>query len=55
MQDLGLTQADIYVLRAKMVYYQSLPGQSGFRANAANGAVVLAALQNSPLSGAYTN
>ena len=25
MQDLGLTQADIYVLRAKMVYY---PGQS---------------------------
>ena len=29
---LGLTQADIYVLRAKMVYYAMLPGQNGFRA-----------------------
>ncbi len=53
-QGLGLTQADIYVLRAKMVYYQSLPGQSGFTGNAASGAALLNALQNSPLSRNYT-
>jgi protein tyrosine/serine phosphatase len=53
-QGLGLTQADIYVLRAKMVYYQTLPGQSGFTGNAASGAALLNALQNSPLSGHYT-
>ena len=53
-QGLGLTQADIYVLRAKMVDYLSLPGQSGFAGNAASGAALLNALQNSPLSGAYT-
>ena len=54
MQGLGLTQADIYVLRAKMVYYAELPGQSGFSGNAAAGAALLNALQNSPLSGHYT-
>jgi protein tyrosine/serine phosphatase len=54
-QGLGLTQADIYVLRAKMVYYQSLPGQAGFVGNAAAGAAFLNALQNSPLSGHYTS
>ncbi|MGC8493934.1 MAG: tyrosine-protein phosphatase [Syntrophobacteraceae bacterium] len=51
---LGLTQADIYVLRAKMVYYQTLPGQNTFSGNAAAGAGLLNALQNSPLSGRYT-
>ena len=53
-QGLGLTLADIYVLRAKMVYYSELPGQSGFAGNAAAGAAFLNALQNSPLSGHYT-
>jgi hypothetical protein len=53
-QGLGLTQTDIYVLRAKMVDYLTLPGQSGFLGNAANGAALLNALQNSPLSGQYT-
>ncbi|HLJ18564.1 MAG TPA: autotransporter domain-containing protein, partial [Stellaceae bacterium] len=53
-QGLGLSQADIYVLRAKMVDYLTLPGQSRFAANAASGAAFLNALQNSPLSGRYT-
>jgi len=53
-QGLGLSQADIYVLRAKMVDYQTLPGQFGFTGNAASGAALLNALQNSPLSGHYT-
>jgi len=53
-QGLGLTQADIYVLRAKMVYYPTLPGQTQFSGNAAAGAVFLNSLQNSPLSGHYT-
>ena len=53
-QGLGLTQADIYVLRAKMVYYQTLPGQTQFSGNAAAGAAFLNSLQNSPLSGHYT-
>lgn len=53
-QGLGLSQTDIYVLRAKMVSYAALPGQSGFSGNAAAGATFLNALQNSPLSGAYT-
>lgn len=53
-QGLGLSQADIYVLRAKMVYYLTLPGQSGFVGNAAAGASFLNALQNSPLSGHYS-
>ena len=54
-QGLGLSQADIYVLRAKMVYYPVLPGQIGSTGNAASGAVLLNALQNSPLSGHYTS
>ena len=53
-EGLGLSQADIYVLRAKMVYYLTLPGQSGYTGNAAAGAAFLNALQNSPLSGHYT-
>ncbi len=51
---LGMSQAEIYVLRGKMVYYSTLPGQSGLTGNAASGAALLQALQNSPLSGAYT-
>ncbi|MDR3538588.1 MAG: tyrosine-protein phosphatase [Acetobacteraceae bacterium] len=51
---LGLSQADIYVLRAKMVDYLTLPGQGGFAGNAAAGATFLSELQNSPLSGHYT-
>ena len=54
-QGLGLTQADIYVLRAKLVNYPELPGQNGMTGNAAAGAQFLSALQNSPLSGAYTD
>lgn len=54
VQGLGLTQADIYVLRAKMVEYPILPGQSGFVGNAAAGAALLNELQDSPLSGNYT-
>ena len=54
-QGLGLTQADLYVLRAKIVYYSELPGQGGFDGNAASGAAFLNALQNSPLSGHYTD
>lgn len=53
-QGLGLTQADIYVLRARMVEFQSLPGQAGFAGNSAQGAAFLGSLQNSPLSGAYS-
>ena len=53
-QGLGLSQADIYVLRAKLVDYLTLPGQSGFVGNAASGAALLNELQNSPLSGTYT-
>lgn len=53
-EGLGLTQADLWVLRAKMVYYDSLPGQDGFTGNAAAGAGFLQALQNTPLSGHYT-
>jgi protein-tyrosine phosphatase len=53
-QGLGLSQADIYVLRAKLVDYLTLPGQSGFVGNAASGAELLNELQNSPLSGTYT-
>ncbi len=54
IQGLGLSQADIYVLRAKMVDYLTLPGQSGLVGNAAAGGILLDALQNSPLSGQYT-
>lgn len=53
-QGLGLNRADIYVLRAKLVDFQMLPGQSGLTGNAAAGAALLNGLQNSPLSGAYT-
>lgn len=53
-QGLGLTQEDIYVLRARMVQYLELPGQAGFVGNSAQGAAFLNGLQNSPLSGAYT-
>lgn len=54
-QGLGLSQADIYVLRAKMVSYAILPGQLTARGNAASGTAFLGALQESPLSGSYTN
>ncbi|HUB10849.1 MAG TPA: tyrosine-protein phosphatase [Acetobacteraceae bacterium] len=53
-QGLGLSAADIYVLRAKMVDYLALPGQSAFVGNAAAGAALLNELQASPLSGNYT-
>jgi protein tyrosine/serine phosphatase len=53
-EGLGLTQADVYVLRAKMVYYPTLPGQGGFSGNATAGVAFLGALQDSPLSGNYT-
>ncbi len=53
-EGLGLTQADIYVLRAKMVYYKSLPEEDEMTGNAATGAALLKALQNSELSGDYT-
>lgn len=51
---LGMSQAEIYVLRAKMVDYLELPGQAGMTGNAASGAMLLNALQDSKLSGAYT-
>ena len=53
-EGLGLSQATIYVLRAKMVYYNSLPGQDAMVGNAAAGALLLQRLQNSDLSGTYT-
>lgn len=53
-QGLGLTQADIYVLRAKMVDFGALPGEANMSGNAASGAAFLRSLQNSPLSGTYT-
>lgn len=53
-EGLGLDQATIYVLRAKMVRYAHLPGQQSFTGNAAAGAAFLNALQDSPLSGRYT-
>jgi protein-tyrosine phosphatase len=53
-EGLGLSMADIYVLRAKMVYYNSLPGQAAMHGNAAAGAALLQNLQNSSLSGNYT-
>jgi Tyrosine phosphatase family/Autotransporter beta-domain len=51
---LGLSQADIYVLRARMVEFSILPGQGWLQGNAAAGATLLNQLQDSPLSGAYT-
>ena len=53
-QGLGLTQADIYVLRGKLVNYLTLPGQAGLSGNAAAGAALLNNLQGSNLSGHYT-
>ncbi|WP_174509500.1 tyrosine-protein phosphatase [Klebsiella oxytoca] len=53
-EGLGLSQETIYVLRGKMVHYSQLPGQSALRGNAAQGAALLNALQNSELSGHYT-
>lgn len=53
-QGLGLSQETIYVLRAKMVYYNSLPGQPALLGNAAAGARLLQQLQDSKLSGHYS-
>lgn len=53
-QGLGLSQATIYVLRGKMVEYNSLPGQAGLIGNAAAGAQLLQQLQNTRLSGTYS-
>lgn len=52
---LGLSQETIYVLRGKMVFYNSLPGQAGLLGNAAAGAGLLQQLQNSNLSGTYSD
>ena len=54
-QGLGLSQETLYVLRGKMVYYNSLPGQVGLLGNAATGAQLLQQLQNSSLSGTYSD
>ncbi|WP_426201276.1 tyrosine-protein phosphatase [Pseudomonas sp. TWP3-1] len=54
-QGLGLSQETIYVLRGKMVYYNSLPGQQGLIGNAGAGAQLLQQLQNSSLSGSYSD
>jgi outer membrane autotransporter protein len=53
-QGLGLSQETLYVLRGKMVRYNSLPGQAGLQGNAAAGARLLQDLQDSPLSGTYS-
>ncbi|NUT79214.1 autotransporter domain-containing protein [Pseudomonas sp. C1C7] len=53
-QGLGLSQETIYVLRGKMVEYNSLPGQFGLAGNAAAGAQLLQQLQNTSLSGTYS-
>ena len=53
-EGLGLSQETIYVLRGKMVWYNSLPGMSGLLGNAAAGASLLQQLQNSELSGTYS-
>ncbi|MGE8150226.1 tyrosine-protein phosphatase [Pseudomonas vancouverensis] len=54
-QGLGLSQETIYVLRGKMVFFNSLPGQAGLSGNAAAGAGLLQQLQNSSLSGTYSD
>lgn len=51
---LGLSQETLYVLRGKMVHYDQLPGQTALHGNAAQGAALLNALQDSPLAGSYT-
>lgn len=53
-EGLGLSQETLYVLRGKMVWYNSLPGMSGLLGNAAAGASLLQQLQNSELSGTYS-
>lgn len=53
-QGLGLDQETIYVLRGKMVRYRSLPGEAAMTGNAAAGAAFLRELQNSSLSGTYS-
>jgi protein-tyrosine phosphatase len=53
-EGLGLSQETIYVLRSQMVQYNQLPGQQALRGNAAQGAALLNALQNSDLAGRYT-
>jgi uncharacterized protein with beta-barrel porin domain len=53
-QGLGLSQETIYVLRGKLVEYNSLPGQAGLIGNAAAGAELLRELQNTSLSGTYS-
>ncbi|MFH0020508.1 tyrosine-protein phosphatase [Pseudomonas fluorescens] len=53
-QGLGLSQETIYVLRGKLVEYNSLPGQAGLIGNAAAGAELLRQLQNTDLSGTYS-
>ena len=53
-QGLGLSQETLYVLRGKLVEYNSLPGQSGLVGNAAAGAELLRQLQNTHLSGTYS-
>ncbi|WP_077046307.1 tyrosine-protein phosphatase [Pseudomonas sp. KK4] len=54
-QGLGLSQETLYVLRGKMVEYNSLPGQAGLLGNAAAGAQLLQQLQSSSLSGTYSD
>ncbi|MGE4802922.1 tyrosine-protein phosphatase [Yersinia hibernica] len=51
---LGLSQETIYVLRAKMVEYHSLPGQEDSYGNTEAGIQLLSQLQNSDLSGRNT-
>lgn len=53
-QGLGLSQETIYVLRGKLVEYNSLPGQAGLIGNAAAGVELLRELQNTNLSGTYS-
>ncbi|WP_286912873.1 MULTISPECIES: tyrosine-protein phosphatase [unclassified Pseudomonas] len=53
-QGLGLSQETIYVLRGKMVRYNTLPGEAGLQGNAAAGARLLGQLQDSALSGTYS-
>ncbi|WP_085707374.1 tyrosine-protein phosphatase [Pseudomonas sp. B35(2017)] len=53
-QGLGLSQETIYVLRGKMVEYNSLPGEAGLAGNAAAGAQFLRQLQGTALSGTYS-
>ena len=52
-EGLRLSQETIYVLRGKMVFYNSLPGTAGLQGNSAAGAQLLSRLQNSSLSGDY--